>query len=274
MYQSLKKNERYLGASQRESLYDLAIPLNWNKKLIIFSHGYMGFKDWGAWNLLQDACVQQGFGFIKYNVSHNGGTPDQPIDFSDLDAFAHNTYTKELADLDAILALTAGIENLQEIYLLGHSRGGGIVLLQSNHPKVSKIAVLAPISSIEKRFPSGEALNQWRKEGTRFITNGRTHQEMPHHFVQYEDYLANAERLDIKRYVRNSRVPICVIHGDADASVHISEGEEIAAWAGVELIRIEGEQHTFGAQQPWNEKRLPLGLEKVVQYLIVFFNSN
>ena len=269
-----KKNERFLGANQRESLYDLAIPENWNKKLIVFSHGYMGYKDWGAWNLLQDAFVEAGFGFLKYNVSHNGGTPEQPIDFSDLDAFAHNTYTKELQDLDAILRIAAEIENVQKIYLLGHSRGGGIVLLQSTHPQVSKIAALAPISSIAKRFPSGEALKQWEKETFRYITNGRTHQEMPHHYVQYEDYVANAERLDIERCVRNSRVPICVIHGDEDASVHISEGEEIAAWAGVELIRIAGEQHTFGAQQPWNEKRLPLGLEKVLQHLIAFFNSN
>ena len=271
MHLSFKKNERYLGASQRESLYDLAIPSNWNKKLIIFSHGYMGFKDWGAWNLLQDAFVEQSFGFLKYNVSHNGGTPDQPIDFSDLDAFARNTYSKELEDLDAILALTSTIENLQEIYLLGHSRGGGIVLLQSKHPRVSKIAVLAPISSIEKRFPSGDALKQWQEEGVRFITNGRTQQEMPHHFEQYEDFVANAERLNIERCVREARVPICVIHGDQDTSVNISEGEEIAAWAGVELIRIEGEQHTFGAQEPWNEKRLPLGLTKATAHLIAFF---
>ncbi len=273
MYLSFLKNERYLGASQRESLYDMAIPLNWNKKLVIFSHGYMGYKDWGAWNLLQDAFVDQGFGFVKYNLSHNGGTPDQPIDFPDLDAFARNTYSKELEDLDAILALTSRIENLQEIYLLGHSRGGGIVLLQSNHPKVSKIAVLAPISSIEKRFPSGDALKKWQEEGIRFIANGRTHQEMPHHIEQYEDFIANSERLNIERFVRNSLVPICVIHGDQDASVNISEGEVIAIWAGVELIKLEGEQHTFGAQQPWIEKRLPLGLEKATAHLIAFFNN-
>lgn len=269
-----KKNERYLGASQRESLYDLVIPENWNAKLIIFSHGYMGFKDWGAWNLLQDAFVEQGFGFLKYNVSHNGGTLDQPMDFSDLNAFAHNTYTKELADLDAILNIASAIEPVKEIYLLGHSRGGGIVLLQSKHPQVSKIAVLAPISSIAKRFPSGEALEEWKKTSVRFITNGRTQQEMPHHFEQYDDYLANAERLNIERFVRESAVPICVIHGDADASVNISEGEEIAAWAGVELIRIEGEQHTFGTSHPWNEKRLPLGLEKATAHLSAFFNTN
>lgn len=274
MYILFKKNERYRGASERESLYDVAIPEKWNKKLIIFSHGYMGYKDWGAWNLLQDVFVKEGFGFLKYNVSHNGGTTDEPIDFPDLDAFAENTYTKELADLEAILKIAAEIEQVQEICLLGHSRGGGIVLLQSTHPQVSKIAALAPISSIEKRFPSGDTLKQWEKEGVRYITNGRTQQEMPHHFVQYEDYVAHAERLDIERCARNSRVPICVIHGEEDASVHISEGEEIATWAGVELIRIEGEQHTFGAQQPWNEKRLPLGLEKVVQHLRVFFNSN
>ena len=55
--------------------------------LIIFCHGYKGFKDWGAWNLMAEAFAKIGFCFIKFNFSHNGGTIEQPIDFPDLEAF-------------------------------------------------------------------------------------------------------------------------------------------------------------------------------------------
>jgi len=68
------------------------------KPIIIFCHGYKGFKDWGAWNIMANAFAKQGFCFIKFNFSHNGGTMEQPIDFPDLEAFANNNFIKELDD--------------------------------------------------------------------------------------------------------------------------------------------------------------------------------
>tara|TARA_B100000768_G_scaffold109300_1_gene101367 strand:+ start:19166 stop:19774 length:609 start_codon:yes stop_codon:yes gene_type:complete len=71
--------------------------------LIIFCHGYKGFKDWGAWNLLAKTFADSGIAFLKFNFSHNGGSVEQPIDFPDLEAFGHNNYTKELDDLSQVL---------------------------------------------------------------------------------------------------------------------------------------------------------------------------
>ena len=99
------KNERYLGADQKPSLYDLTIPENWNNEIILFIHGYMGYKDWGCWNLVSDFFTQEDFGFLKYNVSHNGTTIDNQTEFLDLSSFAENNYAKELADFDAIIDL-------------------------------------------------------------------------------------------------------------------------------------------------------------------------
>ncbi len=76
-------------------VYDSSIKLG---PLIIFCHGYKGFKDWGAWPLLSEALAASGFVVIKFNFSHNGGTHKQPIDFPDLEAFGNNNYTKELED--------------------------------------------------------------------------------------------------------------------------------------------------------------------------------
>ena len=76
---------------------------NQPKKIIIFCHGYKGFKDWGAWNLMAAVFANAGFFFIKFNFSHNGGTIEQPIDFPDLEAFGNNNYIKELDDLTSVI---------------------------------------------------------------------------------------------------------------------------------------------------------------------------
>ena len=44
-----EKNKTFVGSQNRLSVYDLNIP-DTPKALVIFVHGYKGYKDWGAWN--------------------------------------------------------------------------------------------------------------------------------------------------------------------------------------------------------------------------------
>ena len=98
------ENHVYHRAGKKPILLDYYIPLNGNKcPIIIFAHGYKGFKDWGAWSLMGKEFTKAGLCFIKFNFSHNGGTVDQPIDFPDLEAFGTNNYSKELDDLGDVM---------------------------------------------------------------------------------------------------------------------------------------------------------------------------
>src|SRR5260221_9862865 len=80
--------------------FDTAQP---NAPLVIFAHGFKGFKDWGTHNLVARYFAANGFRFLKFNFSHNGTTPDHPIDFADLIAFSDNTFTIELEDLKYVI---------------------------------------------------------------------------------------------------------------------------------------------------------------------------
>lgn len=266
------KNQIYTGANGRESVYDFSIPDNWNNKLVVFIHGYMGYKDWGCWNLVQDYFTKNNFGFLKYNVSHNGGTVQNPIDFDNLEAFRHNSYTKECEDLNAILNLIEDkFQNKPSVYLIGHSRGGGIALLQSSNPKISKIASWAGICTIKDRFPKGEKLAEWKEKGVYFHENGRTKQQMPHDYSQYESFKENEYKLDIEASCRSSIIPTIVIHGDEDTSVRINEGEQICDWLNQDLIVIPNANHTFGAAQPWSLTEMPEALIRVCEKTLDFF---
>ena len=101
---NLIKHKNIILKSSREFLTD-AIFLNSDKKLplIIFVHGYKGYKDWGAWELMGEKFANAGFYFVKFNFSHNGTTIENPHDFADLEAFGENNYSKELDDLEIII---------------------------------------------------------------------------------------------------------------------------------------------------------------------------
>lgn len=257
------KNEKYLGSNAKNGLYDLEIPEHFNSKIIIFIHGYMGFKDWGAWSIMQKYFVNLGYGFCKFNLTHNGIGTEKILDFTELDLFSENTYSKEIFDTDSIIDLIISKFPNSELILIGHSRGGGIALLKSNDKRISKTVTLAAISSIQKRYSDEQMLNNWKKKGIRLVINQRTKQEMPHSYLQVEDYFRNENVLSIQKACEKLSKPLLIIHGDKDTSVSIEEGQEIALWTKNELKVIQNTDHVFGASQPWSSKEMPEKLQEV-----------
>lgn len=253
------------------------------KPVVIFCHGYKGFKDWGCWDLVAKAFAQAGFFFVKFNFSHNGGTVGQPIDFPDLEAFGNNNYTKEMDDLEDVTNwVVSGAKafhpeiNKNNIILIGHSRGGGIVTLKANEDaRIKSVVSWAGVSDYKNRFPKGEAFAQWQKDGVYYVINGRTKQEMPHFFQYYEDFIANESRLTIKTAAQNLSIPHLIVHGTADESVKFSEAEALHDWnPNSKLIPLKNANHVFGGKHPWNESEMPGHLAKVVTESIDFLTKN
>lgn len=100
----LEKNIVIKGADNQPILLDYGYKKDDNKKtVVVLAHGFKGFKDWGHFNEVMKQFIEAGFVFVKFNFSHNGGTVDQPIDFPDLEAFANNNLSKEIADLKTVI---------------------------------------------------------------------------------------------------------------------------------------------------------------------------
>ncbi|TXG37301.1 alpha/beta hydrolase family protein [Seonamhaeicola maritimus] len=275
-----KKNVFIIGGKhEKPILIDVTcLEKTTNTPIIIFCHGYKGFKDWGAWNLMAEAFAKAGFCFIKFNFSHNGGTMEQPIDFPDLEAFGNNNYTKELDDLQSVINWSFENEtikssgNLNDISLMGHSRGGGIVLLKAhNESRVKKVISLAGVSDFLSRSVTSEGIEDWEKTGVKYVLNGRTKQKMPHYYQFYLDTNKNRTPLNIKKAVSNLKIPHLIIHGDNDTSILINEAENLHKWnPDSSLVIIKNANHVFESKHPWNYNHLPKELKEVVDKSIIF----
>lgn len=164
---NLIKQKNIILKSEKEFLADAIFPNSEGKlPLIIFVHGYKGYKDWGAWELMGEKFASAGFYFIKFNFSHNGTTIENPNEFADLEAFGVNNYSKELEDLEIVINHFKNQKEVdsENIILLGHSRGGGISIIKASENKsISKLITLASVSTLD-RFPKNEAFENWKKK--------------------------------------------------------------------------------------------------------------
>ncbi len=273
------------GANGREMAVDIFHGTTETPRpVIIYAHGFNGFKDWGNFDLVAKKFVAEDYTFIKFNFSHNGTTPANPEEFVDLEAFGNNNYSKELEDLSKIIDWTCapgnpfhGYIDTNSISLIGHSMGGGIVILQAaTDERVRKVVTWASVS--ESKTPWGtwppKKIADWKKDGVQFYTNGRTNQQMPLYYQLYEDFQNNAEKLDIKKAMENLRVPILVCHGQSDISVPVEKAYELISWQPAAKLFTLDTDHVFDRHHPWTSKQLPRAMEIVVTETIDFLKNN
>jgi len=279
------KNVQLSGAAGRPFLLDIYLQRDQQPKpIVLFAHGFKGFKDWGHWHLIAEQFAQAGFLFIKFNFSHNGTTLAAPTDFADLEAFGHNNYSKELADVSALMTwlhrgsneLPSGEFDLRYLFLIGHSRGGPIAMLHAlEDPRIAAVAGWASVSSLAYAWNGQEMIEHWEKQGVYQVINGRTGQEMPIYYQMYQDFLARREFFNLKRRLPQMEQPLLLVHGTEDPAVPEAAAHELKRWKeDARLHLIEGADHVFGGKHPYESSRLPAHSKELAEVTIDFFRSS
>ncbi|MDB5228896.1 MAG: alpha/beta hydrolase [Bacteroidota bacterium] len=268
------------GSSVRPIMLDICYIENDSfQPIVIFCHGFKGFKNWGHFDLVAEEFCKNNFVFLKFNFSFNGTTVEQPTDFADLDAFAENNFTVELNDLGLVIDFIEQNAKLysgdpDKIYLMGHSRGGGTAILKTHEDKrIKKLETWASVKDIED-FVQSQDIEKWKNEGILYTFNSRTNQNMPLNYQLYENYIANKERLNIPGAAKEIEVPWLIVHGTNDSSVPYYSAEQLHEWnKKSELFLIEDADHTFGGKHPWTENKLSKDSRTAVEKTIGFFRS-
>lgn len=227
-----------------------------SRPAVLVLHGFKGFKDWGMFPPLAERLAQAGFTAVSFNASGSG--VDDAGEFTWPERFGHNSFSAELADLgtvlDALAAGSLGTVPPARIGLVGHSRGGGIAVLQTaRDARIRALVTWAAISTVD-RWPDESERARWRSAGKLEVLNARTGQVLP----LYTDTLVDVERhaaaLDIPSAAARVSVPWLILHGTADPTVAIAEAERLARSATpgtAHLVPVAGAGHTFGATHPW-----------------------
>ena len=252
-----------------------------NLPVVLFAHGFKGFKDWGHFHLIAQHFAHSGFAFLKMNFSHNGTSVQKPTEFEDLEAFGQNNFTRELGDLGDVINLIHNRKfelhdaiDPDKLFLLAHSRGGGIALIKaSEEPRVKAIATFAAVNNLIN-LVNEDIMKQWKKNGVRYIYNTRTNQKMPMYYQIAEDALANTERLNIHKAVMKLGNKQLIIHGTNDETLPLTMANVMQFWnPKAEKLIIQGANHTFGGYHPYDGNRLPEHTRVAADAAIKFFKS-
>lgn len=265
----------YKGSEGRLSRYDIRYK-NEKSPLVLFCHGFKGFKDWGTFNLIAEYFVEAGFQCAKLNFSHNGTSVEHPVDFVDLEAFGHNNFEKELYDIDALIDQLkkesfADYLDFEQLMLVGHSKGGGTALAYTlQNKEVKKCTTLAAVINVVSRYGNVKD-KKWKEEGVKYVMNGRTKQNMPLYYQFPENTQKLKSVLDIQTNLRIDKRRFLLVHGSADDAVLPRELELVNKMSHVEGFLIDGANHVFGGSHPYQESELPLDTLLALEKMVTFF---
>lgn len=266
--------------------YDLYSPISGSAKkfpVILFLHGFKGFKDWGPF---PDACediARQGFGVLAINFSHNG-IGNGRTKYERLDLFQKSTLSKDLDEVGLIIqALQKGeitdshsSLNTDSIGIVGHSRGGHTaVAAAAEYESIKCLVTWAAVSDYLERF-SDQEKKDWEEKGYTEYKNSRTGDLMKVDRIWWDDTKEHANRLIALKRVEELVIPALFIHGREDDDVDQTNSEKLEIACGSkekELRLIANAGHTFGGSHPFEEEFFPKPFKELVEHTGTWFRQ-
>lgn len=270
----IKEELRIKGSGNLDITLDVNLPEKGSDlPLILYCHGFKGFKDWGTFNKIAEYFALSGFCFVKFNFSHNGVDPEDLSDITQPEVFGQNTFSIQMDEVKLMVDWLLSDEfphkgriNSSNLTLIGHSLGGAFALLSAaKDDRISRLITLGTPYNI-LRYADLENAETWRDRGYAEVKNGRTGDiyRIPYSFRA--DIVNDLTRFSIQHQIEKLNKPYLVIHGADDEVVPLKQAERLARE--VEhaiLVSIPDTGHTFGGSHPWNEEDLPEPLSDVVE---------
>lgn len=228
--------------------------------ILLILHGFKGFKDWGFFPYIAEHFTCHDMITITVNFSLNGYRPgsdriEAPEDFH------RNTISREISETLALIeALQAGTlhPSLHEyannpLYILGHSRGGGIALTaaaRSSH--IMKAAIWNSVATFD-RFSPRQKL-QWAESGAFPVENARTGQALSLGLDYLQDITKNELSISpVAMAAQLLHTPLLIVHAEQDMTVPLREAHKLrdSSSARTQFHVIARTGHTFGAVHPF-----------------------
>ena len=222
------------------------------RPVVVICHGFKGFKDWGMLPKVAERFALAGFTAVSFNFSGSGVGPSSDV-VDEPERWFRQTLSGDLADLETVLSHVVR-DGSSWVGLVGHSRGGGVAIIQAaRDARVKALVTWASVAGFQRY--SAEELARWRRDGRIEVVNTRTGQVLPigtEALLDLERHSAGT--LDVLAAASRVSAPWLIVHGSADESVPAEEAAQLAQASGsvrTERLTVDGAGHTFGARHPW-----------------------
>jgi len=285
IYSSVKKETGSVQSREDLPIYfDLYSPVTTKTRsfpIILFLHGFKGFKDWGAF---PDACeylARHGFCVLAFNFSKNG-VGEKMLEFGQPELFASETLSSDLNDVGDIISRLKNGElrsdqvmiNTDIIGIIGHSRGGHTAIAAAaEYPGIQAVVTWSAVANYNKRW-SEEMISDWENKGYTEIENSRTGQVFKIDKVVYDDAIENADRLMANKRVKELHIPALFIAAKDDEAVPASESKKLFRACpsdDKEIKLIQDTGHTFGTAHPFEDENFPEPFDELLESTETWF---
>ncbi len=223
--------------------------LNVGVPLVVLAHGHGGTRqENGAFTELASLLAEVGVASIRMDFPGCGDSTE---------AFTHNNITNMLQDVDAAFEFAIGQPgiDLGRIGMLGYSMGGRLAMLKiADEPAFRATVLWAPVARDGGKpmfdYFGGEA--QYMEVRNAALKHGEIAWTTPWGQEQQlgEKFFDDLERSEPMQALASYRGNLLVIHGSADAAIHVSNGrlasQAALSTASAELKIIRGAGHGFG----------------------------
>ncbi len=218
-------------------------------------HGFRAHMDWGFFPDFARRAAARGWCVVRFSFSGSGVPPGADA-IVDREAFAADSYGKQLEDLEAVhAALDAGAvaeADPTRWALVGHSRGSGVGLIHV----VERGDALGFVGWAQITTPgswSDAKKRAWREAGSLRIPHGTDGGTLELGTATLDDLEAQRARYDLLARAAELTTPALFLHGDRDIAISAEEARTVFDAAPPGLARfavLERTGHTFGVRHP------------------------
>ena len=234
---------------------DVYIPKAESFPLVIFSHGYNGYKE----DFLQSAeyLMDNGIGAICFTFCGSGGRDPSGFGTTNMTLFT------EEEDLSAVMDYAMRIKGFNgSLYLAGGSQGGMVSAMAAEERG-------SDIKGMVLLFPAFCIPDNWNNMNYP-VDRYPTPESIPESFDFWgvelgRDFVLTLRDLDIYENMADFQKPVLILHGTDDNIVPLSYSQRaIKTYPNAELVTYTGEGHGF----------TPATMRDMEKKLLAFVNDN
>lgn len=271
MYSSISKIIGKIPSTENLPIhYDLLVPVTTAGTVlpvILFLHGFKGFKDWGAFPDVYEEFARSGFAVVAFNMSLNG-VGEGMFEFDEPELFRRQTLSQDLKDVGSVISAIKDkslssdkvILDTDRVGILGHSRGGHTaVTAAAEYSEIQCLVTWAAVADYNARW-SDEMKKDWQTKGFTEIKNSRTGEVLPLDKITFDDGIEHADQLMAIKRVQEIYIPSMFIAGKDDEAVPVSETEKLYRTSPAydkEIRLIDNAGHTFQVSHPFEDDDFP-----------------